>query len=155
MQRNQFEVEFIDDIPNFDAMGKQENTLIVLDDLQTEASKNAQVCALFTRGRHLNFSVIYLSQNLFHQGKYSRDMTLNLDYIVLLKNPRDLSQIKTLGQQMYPHSKHFLPWAYNDAVNNEEYSHLVLDLKPYTDNSLRVRSKIFEQYPIIYIPRNL
>ena len=85
MQRKQFEIEFIDDIPNFDAMGKQENTLIVLDDLQTEASKNAQVCALFTRGRHLNFSVIYLSQNLFHQGKYSRDMTLNLDYIILLR----------------------------------------------------------------------
>ena len=155
MQEQQFEIEFMDELPNFDAIGKQESTAIVLDDLMTEASNNEQVCALFTRGRLLNVSVIYLSQNLFHQGKYSRDINLNLDYIVLHKNPRDLTQVKILGQQMYPHAKHFLSWAYNDAVNKEQYSHLVLDLKPYTDNSLRVRSKIFEQFPIFYIEKNL
>ena len=79
---NQFEVEFLDDLPNFDAMGKQINTLVVLDDMLSEASRNDQVSALFTRGRHLNFSVIFLSQNLFHQGKYSRDISLNTDYMV-------------------------------------------------------------------------
>ena len=148
MQEQQFEIEFMDELPNFDALGKQESTAIVLDDLMTEASNNEQVCALFTRGRHLNVSVIYLSQNLFHQGKYSKDINLNLDYIVLHKNPRDLTQVKILGQQMYN-------GAYIDAVNKEQYSHLVLDLKPYTDNSLRVRSKIFEQFPIAYIEKNL
>ena len=48
-----------------------------------------------------------------------------------------------------------LTWAYNDAVNNEKYGHLVLDLKPYTDNSMRVLAKIFDPYPIVYVPRNL
>ena len=56
---------------------------------------------------------------------------------------------------MYPQSKHFLPWAYNDTVNNEQYGHLVLDLKPYTDNSMRVVAKIFDLYPVVYVPRNL
>ena len=110
---NQFEVEFLDDLPNFDAMGKQINTLVVLDDMLSEASRNDQVSALFTRGRHLNFSVIFLSQNLFHQGKYSRDISLNTDYMALLKNTRDLNQIKILAQQMYPRVKNFLPWAYH------------------------------------------
>ena len=152
---NQFEVEFLDDLPNFDAMGKQINTIVILDDMLSEASRNDQVSALFTRGRHLNFSVIFLSQNLFHQGKYSRDISLNTDYMVLLKNTRDLNQIKTLAQQMYPHVKNFLPWAYHDAVEKEKFSHLILDLKPYTNSVMRVRAKIFDMFPIVYIPRNL
>ena len=77
MRANQFELEFLDDIPNFDEMGKQiRNTLVVVDDMLTESSRNEQISALFTRGRHLNISVILLSQNLFHQGKYSRDISL-------------------------------------------------------------------------------
>ena len=42
-----------------------------------EAAQNDQVQALFTRGRHLSLSVIYLAQNLFHKGKHSRDMSFN------------------------------------------------------------------------------
>ena len=43
MQEQQFEIEFMDELPNFDALGKQENTAIVLDDLMTEASNNEQI----------------------------------------------------------------------------------------------------------------
>ncbi|MEE8289665.1 MAG: ATPase/DNA packaging protein [Nitrosomonadaceae bacterium] len=63
-----FEIEFLDDLSNFEAMGKQENTVIIIDDFMSEASNSTQVQALFTRGRHLGLSVIYLSQNLFHKG---------------------------------------------------------------------------------------
>ena len=45
-----FEIEFVDDLPNFHDKSKQENTVIVIDDLMTEASQNDQVQALFTRG---------------------------------------------------------------------------------------------------------
>ena len=51
---------FFYDLPNFDAMGKQENTLVVIDDYMNEASNSAQVQSLFTRGRHLGLSIIYL-----------------------------------------------------------------------------------------------
>ena len=56
-----FEIDFLDDLPNFDAIGKQENTLIVIDDYMNKASNSAQVQSLFTRGRHLGLSVIYLA----------------------------------------------------------------------------------------------
>ena len=97
-----FEIQFLDDLPNFDAMGKQENTAVVIDDFMVEALGNDQVQSLFTRGRHLNFSVIYLAQNLFHKEKHSRDMSLNMDYMILFKNTRDASQIMHLSRQMYP-----------------------------------------------------
>ena len=70
----------------------QIDIVVVLDDLLQEASDNSQVSSLFTRGRHLNFSVIFLSQNLFHQGKHSRDISLNKGYLILYKNPRDASR---------------------------------------------------------------
>ena len=136
-------------------MGMQDNTVIIIDDSMTEASENNEVQSLFTRGRHLNFSIIYLAQNLFYQGKHSRSISLNTEYLILLKNVRDKSQISHLARQMYPSNSKFLKWAYQDATKNQ-YGYLFLDLKPYTDESLRVRSNILnETYQTIYIPTNL
>ena len=148
-----FEIEFATDLP--DVTTKQENTVIIIDDLMAEAAQNDQVQALFTRGRHLNLSVIYLAQNLFHKGKHSRDMSLNTDYMVLFKNTRDASQIMHLSRQMYPHNPKFLTWDFHDATK-EPYSYLFLDLKPYTDESLRVRSNILNvHYQMVYIPKSI
>ena len=155
LQNGNFEIQFLDDLPNFDDMGKQENTVVVIDDLMVEATQNDQVQALFTRGRHLNLSVIYLAQNLFHKGKHSRDMSLNMDYMVLFKNTRDASQIMHLSRQMYPSNSKFLTWAFHDATK-EPYSYLFLDLKPYTNESIRIRSDILnEQYQTVYTPKSL
>ena len=62
------------------------DTLIVLDDLMTSAYTKA-VCELFTKGsHHRNLSVILITQNVFHQGKFCRDISLNCKYLVLFKN---------------------------------------------------------------------
>ena len=82
-------------------------------------------------------------------------MSLNMDYMVLFKNARDASQITHLSRQMYPSKSKFLTWAFHDATK-EPFSYLFLDLKPYTNENLRVRSNILnEQYQIVYIPKNL
>jgi hypothetical protein len=149
-----FEIEFLDDLPNFDEMGRQENTLIIIDDFMSEASNSSQVQSLFTRGRHLGLSVIYLSQNLFHRGKYSRDLSLNMDYIVLFKNVRDATQIGHLARQMYPNNPKFLTSAYHDATK-EPYGHLFLDFKPNGEGSLRVRGNILNEIQVVYLPKTL
>ena len=120
-----------------------------------EASESKQVQALFTRGRHLNMSVIFLTQNLFHQGTHSRSMSLNTDYMVLFKNVRDKLQIKCLARQMYPSDTKFFLWAYQEAIK-DAYGYLFLDLRPDADESLRIRSNILnEEYQTIYNPKNL
>ena len=154
LSQSLFEIDFLDDLPNFDAMGKQENTLIVIDDYMNEASNSSQVQTLFTTGRHLGLSVIYLAQNLFHKGKYSRDLSLNMDYIVLFKNVRDSSQIGHLARQMFPRNSKFLIWAFQDATQ-KPYGHLFLDLKPNGLESLRVRGNILDEYQAVYIPKIL
>jgi ABC-type dipeptide/oligopeptide/nickel transport system ATPase subunit len=63
--------------------------LIILDDLLDEAYSR-EVCDLFTKGsHHRNLSVILITQNLLHQGRLCRDISLNAKYLVLLKNVRD------------------------------------------------------------------
>ena len=48
----------------------KKRNLIVIDDQMIEAGKDNRIVNLFTKGsHHRNLSVIYIVQNLFHQGK--------------------------------------------------------------------------------------
>ena len=48
------------------------------------------VCDLFTKGRHHHkICVILLTQNLFHQTRHGRDISLNAKYIVIFKSVMD------------------------------------------------------------------
>ena len=52
--------------------------LIVIDDQMIEAGSDNRVVNLFTKGwHHRNLIVIYIVQNLFHQGKANRSISLN------------------------------------------------------------------------------
>jgi len=145
-------IEYIHGIPidldtTFD---RTKTNLIILDDMMDEASKDENVAKLFTRGRHDNLSVIYLTQNLFHKNQ--RSISLNSDYMVIFKNPRDRSQIQNLARQFMPTNPKFLTWAYEDATQ-KPFSYLLLDLTPSMDDKHRVRTNILpNQHPqIIYM----
>ena len=74
--------------PEIDSLfDRNANNLIILDDMMDKATQDKRVSQLFTRGRHDNLSVIYLTQNLFHKNQ--REISLNSDYMVIFKNPRD------------------------------------------------------------------
>jgi hypothetical protein len=75
------------------------------------------MCDLFTKGsHHRNVSVILIIQNLFHQGRFCRDISLNAKYLVLLKNVRDKQQFSYLARQVYPEHSDSLYRAYLDAT---------------------------------------
>ena len=110
----------------------------------SDAGKNEQVCDLYTKGSHHRIlSVICLMQNLFHQGKQSRTISLNSNYLILLKNPRDQQQISVLGRQIYPNNPCHLLDVYKNAVSRP-HGHLVVDLKQDTPESERLKPNIFE-----------
>ena len=126
--------------------------LIVIDDLMEEAGQRKDVKHLFTRGRHENISVILLSQNDFHQSKHYLEMSRNTDYPVIFKNVRNAANISIFARQMG--LKDFLPKAFKDATR-EAFSYLLLDTKSNTPEHLRFRSKIFNDYPIVYASKSL
>jgi len=111
-----------------------ETSLVILDDLLTDVYSK-QVCELFTRGsQHRNLSVILITQNLFHQGRFCRDISLNANYIVAFKNVKDKKQFMFLSIQVYPEDSVGLYNAYLDATK-EAYGYLVLDLTKYERRS--------------------
>jgi len=70
---------------------------VIIDDLLNVVYLK-QVCDLFTRGNiYRNNSVILITQNLFRQDRYCRDISLNAHYVVALKNVRDKKQFMYLA----------------------------------------------------------
>ena len=122
---------------DFDSGG--EHTVIVIDDLQDEVTKNKQVELLFTRGRHKKFTVIYLNQNLFYQGKHARSIACNTHYTILFRNPRAATQIKVLGSQT---GLRHIYEAFEDATKSQ-YGYLVVDLHPQTDRLYSLITNVF------------
>lgn len=151
------QINFINGIPESlcddTLLPTNKNNLIVIDDLMNQASQNTEVQNLFTKYcHHRNLSCIYLVQNLFVQGKASRTISLNTNYLVLFNNPRDKYQISLLGRQMFPgNSKYFLE-AFNDAMASP-FGYLLIDYKSKTPDHLRLRSNILSDCPVFYLPK--
>lgn len=129
--------------------------LVIIDDLMRESSSCDVIVDLFTKGsHHKNLSVVLISQNLFHQGRGQRDISLNANYIVVFKNPRDRAQIRHLARQVYPDDPKFLEEAYHDATSRP-HGYLLLDLKQSTPDEYRFRTCIFpaDTTHYAYVPR--
>lgn len=140
-----------EDIENFSI--EQNHSLIVLDDLMHQVSQSPEMELLFTQGcHHRNLSVIFITQNIFQQGKFSRTIALNTHYLILFRNLRDASQVNNLGRQLYPGKSHILTEAYREATNLP-YGYLVLDMSPHSEDKYRMRTRIFPgEDTIVYTP---
>lgn len=141
-------------IPDINRFRDRQPRLVVLDDLMSEADGN--VVDLFTKGsHHYNTSVIFVTQNIFNQGKGRRDISLNAHYLVCFKNPRDKQQIRTLSTQVCPENPKYIQEAYIDATT-KPHGYLLFDLKQSTPDIYRFRTSIFKNdipSNIVYIPK--
>jgi hypothetical protein len=138
-------------VPNEESGLLKPQSLLILDDLMAEAS-NQCIADLYTRGsRHRKISVILITQNIFNQSRFSRNISLSTRYFVLLKNVRDRAQFMYLARQIYPENPRSLCAALNDAWATP-FSYLLIDLDPRTPESLRFRTNIFPTDPhtIVY-----
>lgn len=136
------------DIERFEKIGP--NSLVIIDDLMEELSVSKKASVIFTRKvHHKNISIIFIVQNIFHQAKQMRNISLNCHYFVLLKNERDKNQIMTLAKQVEPTNARIVVHAYNDATSIP-FGHLLVDCHPRNLKSLKLRSKIFDKIPVVY-----
>ena len=136
----------------YDSFKPEENNLLVVDDGQNDY--DAEMAKFFTRSaHHRSLTVIFIVQNLFFQSKHSRTISLNANYIVVLKAPRDAAQIGYLARQLYPTQPKFLVEAYKDCTS-KPHSYMLLDLQQTTPDQLRVRSSILpNQICHVYQPK--
>ena len=152
------DIEYIDGLPSQNEIIEKRPELIVIDDLMNELADDMKMGNLFTKGsHHMNINVIFLTQNLFHQGKQMRNMNLSCHYLIIMKNPRDRSQIDVLGRQMKRTKQ--LSEAFTDATSCP-FGYLLVDLRQDTPESLMFRAKITPEEsikgkysPVVYSPK--
>jgi hypothetical protein len=125
------------------------HNLIILGDLMDKCVESKGVQNMFTQGsHHKNLTILYLNQNMYYQEKTARTINLNMHYIVLMRNPRDISQISVLAKQTGLGK--ILAQAYKDCTS-KPYGYLVVDLSPHSDDSIRLKTDILpDQYSIAY-----
>ena len=117
------------------------STLVVFDDLINSNSTQA-IAKLFTvDGRHMGLSMIFLTQRMFVNNEYFRQISQNSDYFCVFKNPRNSSEIRTLAQQLTPGSLELVS-IYQQATK-EPFSYLFINLTQECDEDMKFLSDLF------------
>lgn len=135
--------EGITELPDLDALDKEQNNLIVLDDLVNEPTKQQRpVCDYFIRARKKNCSIIYISQSFYAVPKLIRD---NISYLIIkqvssMKNLTMICRECSLGIE-----KAQLKKIYDDATKSKQ-DFLLIDLEGDKDERFR---KNFDEIYVI------
>lgn len=136
-------VQFHKNVPS-DINEIPSKSLLIFDDLMMD-SFSKEITEIFTILSHHNkISIILVMHNLFHQNKFTRNITLNTQYIVYFKNPRDLSSISHFTRQLCPFNSKNLQSLFNE-VTSKPFSYLVIDLVQDTQEIFKYRTNIFNQ----------
>ena len=132
--------EFIKGIPDEETFQRKSRigpTLFVIDDAMAEKNVDKKMDKIYTISRHMDASIIFLSQNFFHNNM--RTISRNSCYFVFMENERDQGQMSTLAHQL---DRKVLVPAYKDATRTP-FSYLFIDIKPGRNKKLGLRARIF------------
>ena len=109
-----------------------------------DCAYSTKVSELFTKvSQHRDISLVVITQDIFHQAPSSRDISLNIKYIVVFKNPRDKTQIVHLARQVHPENISSFHKMYLD-VCKYPHTYFFLDLTQSINELLRFRTKIIQ-----------
>ncbi|KAL3112588.1 hypothetical protein niasHT_018599 [Heterodera trifolii] len=122
--------------------------LIVYDDLMGDIDAKKLADLYTKKSHHNNFSVIFLTQNLF--DKAMRVPRSNAQYIFLMRAPSDMLSIRNLASQMFPREQGFLMDAYKQACA-DPYGYLLttrrrLYLYPKMVKKQTVGQRVLDNY---------
>jgi ABC-type dipeptide/oligopeptide/nickel transport system ATPase component len=118
--------EGLANLPDLDGFDKEQQSLIILDDLVNEPLKQQkQICDYYIRARKKNCSLIYISQSFYGVPKLIRD---NINYLIL----KQVSSMKNLTMIAREYSlgidKKALKDIY-DAATEKKQDFLLIDLE--------------------------
>lgn len=122
---------------------ERKHVLLILDDLMPGVCNSADSLNLFTiKAHHLRISVIFIAQNLYPPGRYSRTISLNIHYFLLFRNRRDTRQVETLARQIFDKDKKAFMSVYQSSTSGL-FKYLLIDIHPRSEPDIfRVRTHI-------------
>ena len=136
---------FIEDdekvVENIKTYATGKSVLVVFDDMINSKSLSTLAPLFTVHGRHMNMSLVFLTQRMFVNDEYFRQISQNCDYFIVFKNPRNSSEIRTLAQQITPRSLHLIK-IYIEATK-DPFSYLFINLTQECEPEVKYLSKIF------------
>lgn len=150
MKRKGIVTRFIDKMPTSEEfvtlvkMFKDNGgSIVVIDDFMSQINQDL-VDIVTVQSRHYNVTTFILFQSLFPPNKLARQISLNVKYIHLHKNPRENAQIQILARQISPKNYKWIVAAYH-TVTEVPHQCFLIDLTQQREEKLRFRSH--------YLPR--
>lgn len=136
--------EFISKVSDFKTCG---GSIVVIDDFM--GSIDADLVDIVTvSSRHYNTSTFILFQSLFPANKLARQISLNVKYMHVHKNPRENAQIKVLARQTNPDKYNWIVQAYHE-VTKKPHSAFLIDVTQGCPEKLRFRSNYLpKEFPM-------
>ena len=144
-------INFIEDNDSIIEQIKEFDTsaLVIFDDMLNSTNLKA-VAQLFTvYGRHLNLSLAFLTQRLFNNNEFFRQISQNCDYMCIFKNPRNSMEIRTLAQQITPRTLELLD-IYQKATKGP-YSYILINLTQEGLQQLKYVNNMFSKAHVLNV----
>ena len=147
LQRNGLVHEFTKDTNNLSThiktLAKYDKVFVIFDDLMN-SDHLSEIAALYTvDSRHLGISAAFLTQRMFVNNEFFRQISQNSDYFCIFKNPRNSSEIRTLSTQLTPGNMQLLNM-YETATQNP-FGYLFINLTQECDLKVKYMCNIFKQ----------
>ncbi len=110
-------------------------SIVVIDDFMTEISRDL-VDIVNVLSRHNSTSTFILFQSLFPNNPLARQISLNVKYMYVFKNPRENAQFAYLVRQIRPQNYKWIVDAYH-AATEAPHACFLIDLTQECPENLR------------------
>jgi hypothetical protein len=131
----------LDDLSYYSTLPRK--TLIIIDDSMDEVAQSSSISKLFSViARKKEISIILISQNIYHHGKYFRNIRINATGFVLFKFSAAFDINSRLTRDLG--LSNILPKTLLDRVYSDAFAYIVYDLHPMNHSQFcRIRTNIF------------
>ena len=121
--------------------------LLIIDDLMLDLSKDL-TNHVIAGSHHKQTTTIYVTHSIFLNNENYRLISNNCQYIILMKNKRNFSQVVTLARQVLGAEYNRVVEAYKYV---KPYEFVLLSFHPKVPEDLLVISNFFEKCPSVFL----
>lgn len=149
--------EFIQGLPTRETLNEIGNAhksrggaVIVIDDFMLDKKSSDVVSDIFTvLAHHWRLSCFYITQNIFSKLPGFREISINATYMILMKNPRERTQMTTLARQLLGSNYMYLVRAFEECTE-KPFSYMLIDNSQSCSDIIRFRSNLLpNEQPMI------
>ena len=115
--------------------------LVIFDDMINSQNLDMIANLFLVDGRHRQLSMIFISQKLFVNDNNYREISQNVDYFIIFKNPRNVQEIGHLSSQMSTKNGELI--SYYKQATIAPFSYLMINLTQECEDKVKYLSHLF------------